>query len=104
MEKNIKKAYLFVCHKTNSRILKGLGRDSGDYYPKIGQTKRQVNVVIASDQDLKSELAKLGLKLDKKSTISLKMVAEKFFEELIRIENGQLAWDGYGKKLYKIIK
>lgn len=111
MEKKIKTAktaYLFTCKipgkKNSKRILKGLHRDSGDYYPKLGQTKKLVKVEMASDKILTSELAKLGLRLDKKSTIDIRLVAKKFYEELIEIEDGQIAWDDFGKELYKIIK
>ncbi len=87
-----KKASLIICHESNDfRALKEIEGSNSRYFNASNETKSRVNIVPASEELLKSELAKLSIIID--DVPSIKIVAEKFYKELVTIKGGRLAWD-----------
>lgn len=87
-----KNASLIVCHKKGDcRVLQNMEGSRSQYFSSSRETEYSVKVVPASDELLRREVSKLGLVIDHMPTI--KIVAEKFYSELISIKGGKLAWD-----------
>lgn len=103
---SIVKATLIISHHENDyRSLKEMEGSGSTYYKGPGESCKEVYVVLATCETLKTELAKLKIMIDDCETV--KIVAEKFHEELVTMKDGKLAWNdfsiGHPQGLYEIV-
>lgn len=98
-------AHVIICHHSNNaRILKCFKDSSDQYFCRPNETRKRVIVEKATIETLKEELLNLSIIIEDEK--SIKIVANKFSDEMITRKNGKIAYssEAYHQGLWKIVK